>query len=235
MSLLTIVQAATDELSLPRPTVVVGNTSDQNVKTLLALANREGKALAKRYNWSDLVTEATHTTLAQENQGVMTTIAPGFRFIINQTIWNRSYQRSIPGSLSPQQWQAEKSSEINGPYQEYRIRGGDLLLIPAPAAGQTVAFEYQSKNWCQNAAGSTTYSAWNADDDTGILDEDLMTLGLVWRFKRAKGLDYAEEFSEYERQVNDSMARDGGKPVLDAGAEGFSRSIYVPEGSWQLT
>lgn len=45
MTLLTIIQDACNELSIPSPTQVVGNV-DQQVTQLLALANREGKEFA---------------------------------------------------------------------------------------------------------------------------------------------------------------------------------------------
>jgi len=46
-SLLQIVQSVCDEVGLPRPISVTGNT-DQTVRQLLALANREGKELSSR-------------------------------------------------------------------------------------------------------------------------------------------------------------------------------------------
>jgi hypothetical protein len=38
-----------------------------------------------------------------------------------------------------------------------------------------------------------------------------MTQGVIWRWKAAKGLEYAEDYNKYERLVADQMGRDGGK------------------------
>jgi hypothetical protein len=89
MSLLTLVQNASDTIGLARPSAVVSST-DGNVRTLLSLANTEGRELLERFSWPATQLEATHTTLAAELQGVMTTIAPGFGYIINQTFWDRT-------------------------------------------------------------------------------------------------------------------------------------------------
>jgi hypothetical protein len=78
-----------------------------------------------------------------------------------------------------------------------------------PVAGDTIAFEWVSKNWVTVAAGGT--STWTADADTGLLDEEIMTQGVIWRWKAAKGLEYAEDYNKYERLVADQMGRDGGK------------------------
>jgi hypothetical protein len=47
-------------------------------------------------------------------------------------------------------------------------------------------FEYQSTYFCQSSAGADQ-SAWAADTDVGVLDENLMELGVIWRFKKKNG------------------------------------------------
>lgn len=36
------------------------------------------------------------------------------------------------------------------------------------------------------------------DDDTSLVPERLVRMGLKWRIKHAKGLDYSEDFNVYE-------------------------------------
>lgn len=234
MSLLTVIQKVCNRVGVAAPTTASGST-DQQVVQMIALANEEGEELAERYTWQSLQLEATHTTLAAELQGVMTTIAPGFKYILNDTIWNRTQQRPMYGSLTPDNWQVLKSSSINGPYQEYRVKGGSLYLIPAPAAGHTIAFEYMSKNWCQSSA-LTGQDAWSLDADTGILDENIMIAGVIWRWRNAKGLDYTEEFRNYEVRVANAMNRDAGKSsiMMDGSPSTRQPGIIVPTGNWPL-
>lgn len=234
MSLLTIAQDAADVCGIARPSVVIGST-DVNTRRIQTLSNIEGKFLAKRYPWQDLVKEATVTTVATESQGAITTIASDFDRIIDDTQWNRSTQDRIGGPLSPQEWQEQKAITAAGPYYDYRIRGGDLFFYPAPTAGEDARFEYVSKNWCQDT-DSNGQDSWAADTDTAIIDEFLITLGTIWRFKKANSLDYGEDYRTYETQVNLAMARDGGKPRLrlDAGSGNHSPSARAPDGSWSV-
>lgn len=60
-----------------------------------------------------------------------------------------------------------------------------------------------------------TQPDWVADSDTALLDEDLMELGVLWRTMRRIGIAYDEEQSEYENQVRQSIARDGGTANLN--------------------
>ena len=158
MSLLTLIQGAADIVGLSRPAAVITST-DPAVRRMLALANVEGQELAKRHEWTVLIREATWTTLAAESQGTIANIASdldqenGAR-IVNETIWNRTAQRRMNGPLSSQRGQRLKAASVTGPYSEYRIRNGTHYLIPAPTAGQTGAFEYITKYWCQSSASA---------------------------------------------------------------------------------
>lgn len=233
MTLLTLIQNSTDTIGLTRPTVVISST-DPNVRTLLALAQTEGRELLERFAWPATQIEATHTTLAAELQGVMATIAPGYAYIINNTFWNRTLTQPVPGPLTPVEWQGLKARVATGPYSSYRLQGGKLYGYPAPSAGDTWVFEYQTNYFCQSSGG-TNQNLWAADDDTGILDENLMEMGVVWRFKKKNGLDYSEDFRVYEQKLANETARVGGKRTLDMRGGGLSATgIYTPEGSWTV-
>jgi hypothetical protein len=233
VSLLTLIQGASDIVGVSRPSVVIAST-DQNVRTMLAFAQIEGQELAERYAWPQLQLEASHTSLAAEDQGVITTIAPGFNYIVSGTFWDRTLMQPVTGPLSPQEWQALKARVSTGPYSQYRIQGTHLYAYPAPPAGNSWKFEYQSLLWCQSSGG-TGQDAWAADTDTGRLDENLMKLGVVWRYKKKNGFDYSEDYRVYEQKLANATARVGGKRTLSmGGGNGVSRGIYTPEGSWNV-
>jgi hypothetical protein len=60
--------------------------------------------------------------------------------------------------------------------------------------------------------------------------------GLKWRWKKEKGLDYAEDLRTYETQVKDAMGRDGGKRVLNMNGcpSDAMPGVFIPQGSWQV-
>lgn len=233
MTMLSIVNSAQRRLGLDVSATVAGNADDTTTQ-LLALLSHAGEEMAEVYLWQALVKEATFTTLAAESQGAIATLAPGFGHIINQTIWNRTQNRPIPGAISPQEWQGQKSSSVSGPFAQYRIRGGLLMLIPAPAAGESCAFEYKTLNWATDTTGATGKSSFTVDTDVSLLDEQMLVLSLVWRFKQAQGLDFSAELQMYENRLMNMMARDGGKPMLDMAGSRLTGmpGVIIPEGSW---
>ena len=230
MTLLTIVQNSCNAIGLSQPAAVVGST-DQNIITLQGMANTEGRELLDRFSWPATQLEVTHISLAAELQGVMTTLAPGYSYITSSTFWDRTLTQPVRGPLSPIEWQALKARTATGPYASYRIFGGKLYAYPAPPGGNTWVFEYQSNYFCQSSSG-TNQSIWIADTDVGVLDEHLMEMGIIWRFKKKNGLDYSEDFRSYEQKLAMETSRAGGRPILDMTGSTPTRGVYIPEGSW---
>lgn len=232
---LSIINTSLNRLGFDSVNAAVGSTTNI-VQTLLALCNEEGQELAARYDWTGLQTEATYTTLAAEDQGAIETIAPGINFILNDTIWNRSLRRPVFGPRTPQEWQQNKAFAINGPWSNFRIKNAHLYMYPTPSAGQSCYFEYISKNWCSDSTGVTTYSEWDDDTDIPRLNDQLIVLGTIWRYKKLKGFEYAEDFNTYERRVMDAMAKDGGKDWISLSNTKYDvfPGVIVPAGSWNV-
>jgi hypothetical protein len=214
VSLFTIITDACDQLSLPRPSAVIGS-SDEQVRQLLRLANNEGRSLAARHDWQALTAEHSFTTVAADAQ--TSSIPADFARIKPETMFNRTRTRKVEGPLDSKGWQEYKSSLVTPFNPIFRIRGNTILLSPVPTAGDSIYYEYVSNKWCQNLAGDTSYAAWNADTNTGKIDEYLMTLGIVWRFRASKKLGHAEELAAYEREVADAILRDGSRARLNMG------------------
>jgi hypothetical protein len=89
-----------------------------------------------------------------------------------------------------------------------------------------IAYEYFSVNW---AVGIDTISKaeFTADTDTTVLPERIFQLGLRWRFRKSKNLDYAEDFRTYETEVQKLMARDDAPGTIDI----TGRQLYSQYGN----
>lgn len=234
-TLLQLVQEVSSLLAITSPNAVTSST-DTQVLQLWKIANEEGRKQSARYPWQALVNEATFTTLAAETQGVITTIAgAGFRSIVNSTIWNRTQKRPVFGPMSPSDWQQLKAQTSTGPWSQYRIRGSNIIFNPVPAAGQSCFFEWISKYWAFSS-GAVAQASLLADDDQIYLDDEIFLQGMIWRWNKRKGFDYAEDYADYEKLIADAMAKDGGKPTLNlnGSADDYPPGIMVPVGSWNL-
>lgn len=231
MALLDTVQGFCRRTNITVPTTVIG-TSDAQILQIYSLLEEEGNDLSGRGSWEYLTKEAILTTVATESQGCMDDIAsPGFRYVKNDTIWDRTENLPVLIMDGPD-WQAEKGFAATSPRYMARVRGGELLVTPTPTAGNTWAFEYVTWNWISN--GSKQY--FTRDTDTIDLPEPIIQMGLRWRWKKEKGLEYAEDFRTYEMLVTNALSRQGLQKVLhqDRTERTTSPKIVVNQGNWDL-
>jgi len=204
MSLLTIAQDAANEIGLDlTPTTIIGN-NDPDAQRLLRFATRVCRELNERAPWQRLRFDAAFLTQASVVQtGVIT---PDFSRFIPETMRNRDTGMYIGGPLPPVEWQ-NKIGSVAYPVPptgapQWWTRQGDFVSIwPAPPAGQYVSYTYQSRAFCRSVGG-TLQTAWLADTDVALLDEEMITLGVIAGFLAADGQPLAAAANiRFERRV----------------------------------
>lgn len=112
------------------------------------------------------------------------------------------------------------------------ILDGQMQFSPAPTSGEEAVFPYIS-NLIGRTAASTRIAAFTQDTDSFVLDERLLTLGLIWRWKAQKGLEYAEDMATYEAALSQAQARDKGSRVIRKGWGSRQLGTY-PAWPWPL-
>lgn len=234
MSLLTIIQSAADRIGLVRPSSGIGS-SDTQVRGLVALAQQEGKDLAARHPWQALTKEKTFTATATAAQSGA--IPDDFDRFVDKSMWNRTRDNCITGPMNAVEWQEIQATVAPNVTEAFRVRGDSLLITPTPTVGDAYAYEYVSLYWAGAAADTEpTKEEFSADTDISFLREELLVLGVIWRFQKARGLDYGESMQSYEIAVKRAIDRDGGRPTLYSGGRdlGWPPRARVPDGNWSL-
>lgn len=228
MTILTIMQDVAAELVLPLPVEVVSST-DPQIRQLLRLFYKEGRALLKEHDWQDLLTPRTFTCLSTEAQ---TGEPPSdfYRMAHGVEMWNTTNDFVITGPLSPGDWARLTVQEITSVPQYWRRQGG-VLQVYAPRSGDSIRYEYISKNWITLAAGGRVATA-TSDSDTILFPEPLVFDGMIWRWKAAKGLEYAEDMRTYELHKLGEIAVDrGGTKTYSTNRNEFHRPFKTWPGT----
>lgn len=266
MSLLSVIQRASNELGLPEPSTIIGN-SDITVRQMLAMLYRTGAELKHRVEWPFLTKEHTFTLVDSQDAYALPV---DFERHVFDTQWDRSELWPLLGPLSPQEWQARKSGvNTASPRRRFRVKTfqtNQFFVHPTPDsgdAGNTLVLEYISSDWFyprdfatgqvystggytydgsvpgiySTALGGTSdssdntvandtgisdwslsssaYSSFTADTDQFALDEDLIGLGVQWRFMRQKGFPYQHIFSDYEKRIRQISSAQSGATTLN--------------------
>ena len=184
MTFLTLCQNVADETGVQRPAAVIGST-DAGLLKIRRAANKAGISVMRAAKWLVLRKEKTFTAIAGETQ---TGILPAdFDRFVPETFWDRTNIQLLIGPTSPVEWNGLKAGGYDGVSRRFIHRGTAILIIPVFDGGQSLAFEYISRNWCQSSTATAQYE-WAADTDTGILDEELLTLATTYFYKDSEGL-----------------------------------------------
>ncbi len=146
------------------------------------------------------VTTGQSCTFAQEAYPLPADLA----YLIVQTEWDRNFRWQLLGPLDAQEWQTIKSGiSPVGPRMRFRIMQGMFNINPVGSAStvytDNIVYEYVSTQWVAVTATPTVGAqiSYLLDSDTALINEDLIALSLKWRFLKAKGLAWEDDFQEF--------------------------------------
>ena len=237
MAALDAAQRIADELGLPRPQTLSGS-ADQSSRKILSLMNASGIRIMRRHDWCVLQQETTFLTVSGYDQGALSTHAADIdrRRIVADTMWNRTNNDQIIGPVTSEEWQDEMSGVSRSVSRRFYLRGNNIFLLPSPPAAETIAFEYISKNWVQNATGDGV-ALLAADTDIILIDEELLILDVCWRYNRAGGFPYEEQQQEFEGMLTQAIAVDRPARRLRLGmAPAYNpQNVRYPDTGWTTT
>lgn len=227
-TLLSICRDALKDVgSFEIPSTIVDN-SNETAELALSLINRLGRRLALAHDWQALQVEYTFTTVS----GTPNYALPAdYRKFALLTQWDRTNLRRCIGPTDPKTWQYIKSSGLLTQTIDryFRIFGDEFLIYPTPdATGDTIVYEYYSKNWCR-AAGGTGQTQFQADTDLPRLDEELLILGLKAAFLKEKGEPYDEAEGAFNETLQLLTGHDNGTSVIRFDGRARRDDMNLPE------
>jgi len=225
VSLLTAVSDAMGLCLGTTPTSVVGN-SDGNVITFLAQAQREVNDTWPQFKWSKA---RVAFTITGDGATTLWSLPSDFeRFEEGNTFWSTMFP-SVPliGPILENDLLALKALPVTPLRPVWHLYGSKLEIWPALASGEVVNAIYYTTYPIVASDGSTAKQRWTADTDLPAFPESVLTNGMIWRWKKDKGRDYAEDFRTW-REDRELMAahQHGGKIVS-------TTAIYtLPSNQW---
>lgn len=212
MTLLTVVSDAAEIIGFNAPSAVYTST-DATVKQLMRFAQVEGDYLAREYDWAQLKVLATFT-----GDGSATTFdlptdfqrwLPGHAFWLDDS-------PGWPLMMVTDEEMLDAKVANAAPIRPIWRRFGDQIeTYPALANGEVVKTQYFSEYWILDEDGTTRKPRWEADTDSSVIPERLITFGIVWRYKQSRGFDYAEDFRTYQLARMQEMKSDASRPIID--------------------
>ena len=214
MTVLSVVQNAATQIAMDVPSQVFGNPSRDMVE-MRALLNEVARQIADEAEWSILL--KTHTITGDGATEDFALPSDFRRMVKDARLWSSVVTTTpLTHILSVDKWLGMDTQDFTILYGAWIVYGGEMHIKPARATGETVKFFYQSCNLVKPDTGPAK-KEFTADDDTFILPERLLTLGVVWNWKQRKGLDYAEPLSLYQDALAQAIGADKGPGIIKVG------------------
>lgn len=215
MAILPALQSAAIRLIGQKPATFFGASGTFEME-ICDLANEVAQDVAKYQDWQALVRTATVT-----GDGTATAFdmpADYDRMLssaqVNEaTNWAWGYYR-IHDYSSFLELTARGFSPMPG---GWIISGGQMHFAPAPALNHSATFPYVTQNWAVGADDAAK-PAFTLDSDKYLLPERLLTLGLVWRWRENKKLDFTGDMEAFAKALDEYAAKDGGTRIIRANA-----------------
>lgn len=197
MTILTAVQSVALRVVGTTPNAVFSST-EQVTRELLDLAQDVAIDIARAAEWRRLVSIANHA-----GGTAMPVPADYDRMLVGQSPYGMSEFANVSDYMDATagRWTGEG----------WILMGDEFRFWPAPSGA--VSFPYMSCDVVKSADG-VRKRRFTADDDEYVLDERLLTLGLLWRYRAQEGLDYSEDMANFELALAKAMNADKGARVL---------------------
>ncbi len=217
MTILSAAQSACIRLVGRRPQSLFSSTDTMMIE-IADLANDVATDIMKSNDWRGLT--KLHASAGNGTDTAFTMPADYNRMTLAGDVFNTSWpmQHFTPaGSLDF--WR----DLLNGAITLASVTPGYWIILdgkfnvwPVLPSGQSAQFYYISKNIvCSNDGG--TKPAFTVDSDTFLFDERLITLGLIWRWRAQKRMEYAEDLASYEKALSEIMGREKGANSIRKG------------------
>ena len=217
MSLLSVVQDVCEVVGVERLTTIFGSLNAQRTQQeMLACANEMAQQMARdTRDWSTLTGTATLI-----GDGVATDFAMPddfWRMLLNGNVWS-SLSALVPLRFigSYDEWLRRSATAYWDSRGSYIILGDRMHIQPTLGAGMTATFGYISNLCIKNTAGARL-DRFMADDDSYVLDERLLKLNMIWKWKSNKGSPYAEDMGTFFDAFAMKAGHDQPAPVLIGG------------------
>jgi|SRR5881394_1374601 len=236
-ALLTIVQDFCKRAGLPVPVIAAGSMDDTVVQ-IVGLLNEGIQDMCDRYALQQLTSYWAFTHASGPAYLALDLARDVVDWKYNEplTIWNTSTRLPLTGPATTQEWAQLVTMKVAPAQYTYILFGNAIRIYPVPTPPQSVVFSFYYQSKCGvTDDGTNVFETYEQDTYIPRIPTYLVEADLKWRWKKEKGLPYAEDQRIAESMLVNLVGRSP-QPVLnlDTGDRSYVPGIFVSPGSWRL-
>ncbi len=200
IDILSICQEAADMTAAARPDDLFDKAVQHNA-VFLSVAKTELDSLMRFGDWQALIKEASFYTVSGKTFYAFDEIVLDFYALVHNTIYVKDGLKKVIGALTSEDFMREKYFSNGGVEIAFKVENNGFRFLNDPGDGIQIVFMYRSNAVCIDAKTLEPKSVLSKNTDVPIFDAYLVKLGIIWRFLKRSGLDYEEEYNEYQKEL----------------------------------
>jgi hypothetical protein len=215
MTVLAVVQqACVESLGLKMPDGLFSGDDSRELVELQNIVQNASKEICREYDWQALKRKETITGDGSADSYNLPTNY--LRMVLDAKLWSSRLSAPLRHIVSSDEWLGLETQGDLPTFGAWHVYNETINFIPAPASGETIKYFYIDNRRVIDRLGTQKIN-FDEDEDTFQLDEYLLKLCLIWKWKEYKGLAYAEAQATYARELERQIARDGGGKKIIVG------------------
>ncbi len=223
MTILSVAQKACKHIGLSVPDTLLSATAREYVE-LVSIAQEMADRIANGHDWQAL--SRVHTITGDGSEEDFDLPSDYDRMLYKSQVWSSSLQTPLSPILDLDTWLELDIRSYDFVVNAWTIYAGQMHIKPAMATAVTAKFFYISNLIVAPATGSNKTN-FTLDTDTFRLDERLLELGIIWRWKENKGQPYEEWMRDYEELKERLVMRDRGSKMLRVGRARLPADVTI--------
>lgn len=219
MTLLTACQSAAIRLVGRKPDTIFSATDPFSLE-MQALSNEVAQDIAKSHDWQALV--RTHLITPNGTDTTFPLPEDYDRMLLDSDIYEGSnWAWGYVHVTRPNDWLRMKVENFGWISPgAWTMQGGQFEFQPAPASETSAQFVYITKNIVTDASEDPS-DAFTGDEDVFVLNERLLTLGLIWKWRELKRLEASTDEANFIKAFSEISGKDGGSKIIRKGGRRF--------------
>lgn len=211
MTILSVVQNVSMKIGLEKPDAVFISDS-RDMEEMQEVIHDAVSDILQCYDWQKL--QKIHTITGDNSSETFALPSDYERMLEDGKMWSSRWTWAFNHITSIDEWleyQVVPYTFVNG---NWIIYGDEFHVLPIMQTTETLKFAY-IKNVIATSASDMDLTKFSADTDTFNLDEELLRLCIIYKWKQKKAQAYAQEMDDYEVRKLYLIGKDkGSKPTI---------------------
>jgi hypothetical protein len=202
------------------------NNPDLDDEQMIAIANRAASEIVDFYLWGELRKEFT----IQPTTGTLKYNMPNdFSHFIPESVWEEGGNKRVEIPVPDGRWYLYKFSAYSDGGVIRAKMYGKVMEINDPKTGDVINLEYKSNSAVLDSESQQTKQYFDDDNDTWLLDDQVLVLGIQAHWQQAKLMpSYQEHMANYMAKLNASIGRSAGSRKIGGRPFSTRRDPYYP-------